>query len=104
MRLKALLRDWIASASAPPAALLDGLQDDRLPDESGHRAGSSGVAPEPALSPIFIRHPVYGTRCSTVVAIDADGNGLIVERRYDSAGAPTGESALAFSWPPVTPD
>ncbi|WP_315836077.1 NRDE family protein [Bradyrhizobium prioriisuperbiae] len=47
---------------------------------------------------IFVRHPVYGTRSSTVVTIDAAGRGSISERRYDAAGAPTGDTRLAFTW------
>jgi uncharacterized protein with NRDE domain len=52
--------------------------------------------PKLEASPIFVRGPVYGTRCSTVVAIDSDGRGLIVERRYTPLGEPTGETCFSF--------
>jgi len=54
--------------------------------------------PEPRFAPVFIRDAAYGTRCSTVMAIGADGAGTIVERRYDAQGGQTGEAAFAFAW------
>lgn len=53
-------------------------------------------------SAIFIRHPVYGTRCSTIVMVDAEGHGDIIERRYDVDGISIGETRLTFTWPQVT--
>jgi uncharacterized protein with NRDE domain len=99
LRLKAILSQWIEVGADPPQALLDGLREDALPAPGGPPVAPSDVAQEPPLSPIFIRNPVYGTRCSTVAAIDHAGCGLIVERRFDAAGQPRGQTALAFSWP-----
>ncbi|MEO6339236.1 MAG: NRDE family protein [Caulobacteraceae bacterium] len=99
VRLKAILRDWIEVGAAPAEALLDGLHEETLPPDGGPPTTPSDVPQEPAQSAIFIRNPVYGTRCSTVVAIDHAGQGLIVERRFDAAGAAEGETALPFSWP-----
>ena len=94
-RLKAHLADWIAAETAAPEALLESLADDAPP---AVQFGPPSDAPEPAQTPIFVRNPVYGTRCSTVVAIGYDGHGVIVERRYDSEGRMSGETALAFTW------
>lgn len=98
LRIKEQLLDWIVGGATGPAALLDGLAEDRLPDAGLRPASPSDVPQEPTLSPIFIRHPVYGTRCSTVVAIDTDGRGIIVERRYSPGGEVIGETALDFTW------
>ncbi|WP_172369093.1 NRDE family protein [Sporosarcina jiandibaonis] len=38
---------------------------------------------ERQLSPIFIRTPNYGTRCSTVLLIDNDNNVTFIERTYE---------------------
>lgn len=54
--------------------------------------------PEPRLSGVFIKDPIYGTRCSTVITVDATGLGRIIERRFDASGTPSGETELAFSW------
>ncbi len=61
-----------------PAALLD-----LLADEEG-----------PAL---FLRGDIYGTRASTLVAVDAAGNVRMVERRYEAGGRFAGESVLEFA-------
>lgn len=99
MRLKEILLGWVVADAFRPEELLDGLREETLPDVGLSPTGPSDIPQEPALSPIFIRNPVYGTRCSTVVAIDDQGRGLIVERRYGPAGEATGETALSFSWP-----
>jgi uncharacterized protein with NRDE domain len=79
--------------------LLQGLAEDVLPPADGSPVAPSDVVQEPPQSPIFIRNPVYGTRCSTVAAIDRAGRGLVVERRFDARGEPEGETTLTFSWP-----
>jgi len=94
-RLKAMLADWL-EAGGEPHALLDCLRDDR---PAGTLAGPLSDAPEPPQTPIFVINPVYGTRCSTVVAIGHDGRGVIIERRYDAEARATGETSLEFSWP-----
>ena len=48
---------------------------------------------------VFVRRPIYGTRCSTVAAVDIDGRGVIVERRFDAEGRQTGQDAFEFAWP-----
>jgi uncharacterized protein with NRDE domain len=87
-RLKILMEDW-RGAKAEPARLLDVLQDERMD------AGKMDAA----ASPIFIRNPVYGTRCSSVIAIDLAGRGVFLERRFDGSGETVGESRLPFTWP-----
>ena len=99
VRLKAILRDWLDAGAARPEALLDGLREDRLPLDDAPPTIPSDAPREPAQSAVFILSPVYGTRCSTVVAIDHAGRGLIVERRFNAAGEAEGETALPFSWP-----
>jgi uncharacterized protein with NRDE domain len=96
VRLKAMLRDWMHGPADRPSALLDALADEHRPDMP--RGRPAGPSQEPATSPIFIRHPEYGTRCSTVVAIDHAGTGIIIERRFDAAAEVTGETTLTFAW------
>jgi uncharacterized protein with NRDE domain len=85
--LEAALTRWLAEDSADPAPLFAAL---------ANPAELAGAGPEPRFSPVFIRNPLYGTRCSTVVLIDAQGTGRIIERRFDAAGRTTGESDLTF--------
>ncbi|WP_043084477.1 NRDE family protein, partial [Xanthomonas sp. SHU 308] len=61
----------------------------------------TGVGPdlERRLSPAFIRGSDYGTRASTIVAVDAAGHGWIHERRFGPDGVFQGETRLE-NWPP----
>lgn len=76
-RLAEAVRLWIEQRECDPLDLLDALRD-----EDG--------------TPLFLNGLVYGTRCSTVVAIDRSGQGRITERRYAKGGIPDGETALDF--------
>lgn len=86
-RLESALEDWLSSDFAVEslfAALADPTP--QSPD------------PEDAFSSVFIRNPAYGTRCSTVVLVDAEGAGRIIERRFDPDGKAAGETELPFRW------
>ena len=88
-RIKALLGDWLKIGSRDAGALLDDLRADDEPQVEPKRARHS---------PIFIRNAVYGTRCSTVVTVDHEGQGQIIERRYDPNGTAMGDTQILFSW------
>jgi len=49
-----------------------------------------------ALTAPFIVHPEYGTRCSTVITIDAAGKVRFLERRFEPDGRHSGESKYTF--------
>lgn len=83
-RLAATLSDWLDGSADEPATLFALLRPD---------------APDAGDPPTFIKAPVYGTRCSTVVAIDHAGQGWIAERRFNEDGMISGETALNFRWP-----
>lgn len=50
-----------------------------------HLLPNTGVAPERErlLSSPFIISPEYGTRCSTIIAINTQGQGMFIERSFD---------------------
>ena len=100
VKLKSILLDWVAAGAQQPEHLLDNLREDTLPEFGERSAVASDVPQEAPISPIFIKNSIYGTRCSTVVAIDSLGEGFIVERRFTSNGDASGETALSFSWRP----
>ena len=89
------LSTWLDAGEDDHAPLFDALRRE-APAPPPHWAEDE---PEPRFAPVFIRDPAYGTRCSTVIAIAADGSGTIVERGFDGHGAPIGEARFAFSWP-----
>lgn len=91
--LETKLGDWLARGNADLGPLFSALADRQVapaPEPDG---------PTPEFSGVFIAHPVYGTRASTVVLVDHAGHGTIVERRFAAGGRPAGESTLAFTWP-----
>jgi uncharacterized protein with NRDE domain len=51
---------------------------------------------ERLLSAPFIVSPAYGTRCSTLLAIDASGTVRFVERSFAPDGTVTGEIVERF--------
>ncbi|QEH78792.1 NRDE family protein [Sphingomonas sp. C8-2] len=99
MRLKSALLDWLTGPADKPERLFGPLREERLPDIGLDPATPSDVPREPNHSPIFILDPVYGTRCSSIIAIDREGQGLFLERRFDADGAATGETRLTFASP-----
>lgn len=87
---KSLLQDTISlKGEKLVTTLLDRLTDNAVaPDEQLPSTGV-GMKAERMLSPLFIQSPGYGTRCSTVVLLNKEGQGLIIERTYDSNGKTT---------------
>ena len=93
--LGAALRRWIdAGGDDDFAPLFTALADEtRWPDAQLPDTGI-GLERERWLSSAFIRGDDYGTRASTVVALDRDGGGVIVEARWGPMGVPLGQSRL----------
>jgi len=87
-RLERALNDWL-ERGVDQEALFAALRDET----------TESPDPEDSFSSVFIVNPTYGTRCSTVITIDAHGRGRIAERSFDPSGAVTGEVALDFAWP-----
>lgn len=98
LALKGALLGWLTHDALDPVDLFDALRLETLPDAGIIPALRSDTPDEAATSPIFIRHPVYGTRCSSIVTIDHAGRGRIMERRFDPQGVPVGESKQSFQW------
>ena len=79
----AALSDLLRQNSSPELEDFFGLLSDPtpFPDDSLPDTGV-GLQMERMLSPIFIASPGYGTRSSTVVLIDRDGQATIAERTF----------------------
>jgi uncharacterized protein with NRDE domain len=86
-RIESGLLTWLGGDEAPEA-LLAALADDRR----------DPVAEADRFSSVFIRHDEYGTRASSVIAIDQAGHGVFIERSFDAAGNETGTVRLDFDW------
>lgn len=89
MGLTEALSTWIANGDDDETRLFATLADETpLPSET------DSEGPDLRFSPIFIRNSQYGTRCSTVLMMGAEGGGKIIERSFDRMGHATGEVAL----------
>jgi uncharacterized protein with NRDE domain len=99
LALKAALLGWLGRDGSNSAELFAALASEALPDVGMHPEAPSEITAEPRDTAPFIRDPVYGTRCSTVVAIDASGLGTVAERRFDAGGNETGLTEIEFRWP-----
>jgi uncharacterized protein with NRDE domain len=98
LQLKSALLDWLTGDDEPVETLFGALRSENLPAIGLLPDTPSDVPDEAAISPIFINDPVYGTRCSTVIAIDANGHGSIIERRFSPDGAPAGDTSMEICW------
>ena len=77
-------------------ALFALLADDQVAPDNELPYTGLDSAWERMLSPAFIRHSQYGTRCSTVVLAETAAPLRLIERRFDTAGQPSGESDWTF--------
>jgi uncharacterized protein with NRDE domain len=112
-RVREKFERWLASEEATPEAAptaadehLFGLLADRTRSLPEARAGARALPPEwvEVLSSPFVVHPLFGTRCSTLVMIGYDDSLHLRERRFDAQGAVTGQSSWTLSageWPAV---
>jgi len=91
------VRQWIDDGGNDDfEPLFEALADERpAPDAELPQTGV-GLERERLLSAAFIRGELYGTRASTVVAIDRQGAGVIVERRHGPNGRMDGQSSIAI--------
>ncbi|SIN68791.1 Uncharacterized conserved protein, contains NRDE domain [Parasphingorhabdus marina DSM 22363] len=96
--LKTQLELWMSVGSGDPDRLLSLLKDENPPAAASDFTPMPDLPRDPQTVPVFIRNPVYGTRCSTVVLVNAAGQGRIQERSYDAAGDVTGEQSVTFDW------
>ncbi|MEP7184833.1 MAG: NRDE family protein [Rhodanobacter sp.] len=78
------------------APLFAALADEQVAVDEALPETGIGLERERWLSSAFIRGEDYGTRASTVVAIDHEGCGVIVEHRFGPGGIVAGTSTLSF--------
>ena len=86
------LADWLGGPAEDFAPLLTALRAETPHPADAPDDAPPGSQPEARYAPVFIRDSLYGTRCSTVVAVDRAGGGTILERRYAPDGKATGET------------
>jgi uncharacterized protein with NRDE domain len=76
--------------------MLELLRDDRPAPDAQLPATGVGLEWERLLSSAFVRAQDYGTRCSTIIRIDARGRAYFEEWSWNSEGANAGRVSLQF--------
>ncbi|HLI18059.1 MAG TPA: NRDE family protein [Rhodanobacteraceae bacterium] len=95
-RVTATLRRWIKEGADDFGVLFETCLDTTpAPDAELPKTGV-GLAMERHLSPVFVRGERYGTRATTLIALDREGGGCIVEHRFGADSVPQGQTALRF--------
>jgi uncharacterized protein with NRDE domain len=78
------------------APLLELLRDDRPASDAELPRTGVSLEWERLLSSAFVRAADYGTRCSTIIRIDARGRAYFDEWSWNSVGADIGRTNLQF--------
>lgn len=94
LALKERLAAWLTLDTDDVSPLWRALADETLAEDDRLPDTGVGLERERMLSPAFIRGGIYGTRASTLIAIDHDGHGWIGERRFGPDGVFEGETTL----------
>jgi uncharacterized protein with NRDE domain len=103
-RVRRAFDAWLSDPSTSSASGLFTLLDDRTTATAEEGLPQTGIPIEweRVLSAPFVLHPEYGTRASTVLLLEPSGAGYLAERRFDSLGAPLGETEFVLvpgEWP-----
>lgn len=101
-RVRDRFRELLAD-NPDPERLLDMLADPTPAEDNALPQTGVALEWERLLSPPFIRSPLYGTRCTTVLRLHAKGDADFTERRFDSDGCCAGESRFEFTISPEPP-
>lgn len=95
-RVTAALRAWLAAGTTDFAPLLDAFADEATPPDAALPDTGVGLDMERRLGPVFVRGDRYGTRATTLIALDRDDSGCVIERRFGPHGVPLGQTVQRF--------
>jgi uncharacterized protein with NRDE domain len=103
-RVRRGFEHWLDGGRAEDGDLF-ALLADRTPASEAENPPQEDVPSEweRALSAPFVLHEQYGTRCSTIVAIEPTGRCYLAERRFGADGGHNGQTEYrlqAREWPP----
>lgn len=97
------VRDALQAALNAPAlddeALFTMLADRRPAADAELPDTGVGREFERLLSSPFVCSPAYGTRSSTLLTVDREGQGRLTEQRFDPKGNIAGTVSQEFRWP-----
>lgn len=91
------LSSMVASGGVDETELMRLMNDRNRAPVAEVKTDHLDFAAAHAITAPFIVMPDYGTRCTSIVLANNEGNWRFVERRFDPAGHQTGESKFTFS-------
>lgn len=102
-RVRRGFEDWLHGSGSVDDDKLFALLADRTP-ATEEESLTSGASPEweRTLSSPFVLHPTYGTRSTTLLAIEPSGACYLAERRFDPSGTCSGQTEYRLTpgeWP-----
>ncbi len=92
--LTKVLHRWCADGDEDLQPLWAALGNPAIAPDAALPQTGVDLPTERLLSATFISGPSYGTRASTIVAVDHHGHGFIHERRFGPNGIFQGETRL----------
>jgi uncharacterized protein with NRDE domain len=95
-RATTALQAWLDAGDSDFEPLFAALADETPAPDAELPDTGIGLELERRVSPPFVRGAIYGTRATTLIGLDGDGNGCIIERRFGADGEPQGQIALRF--------
>ena len=95
-RATTALQAWLDAGDSDFEPLFAALADETPAPDAELPDTGIGLELERRVSPPFVRGAIYGTRATTLIGLDRDGNGCIIERRFGADGEPQGQIALRF--------
>lgn len=103
-RVRRGFEEWLRGSGSAEGGELFALLADRTAASEDEVLPDTGLSVqwEHILSSPFVLNERYGTRCSTVVALEPSGACYLAERRFDAGGACTGETEYRLApgeWP-----
>ncbi len=97
--LTKVLHRWCADGDEDLQPLWTALGNPAIAADAALPQTGVDLPTERLLSAAFIGGPSYGTRASSIVAVDHDGHGFIHERRFGPNGSFQGETRLEIPGP-----
>lgn len=88
------LQRWLDAGEVAFAPLFAALADEAVAPDAELPDTGVGLDLERRLSPVFVRSRLYGTRATTLIALDDSCGGCIVEHRFGPDGVALGETTF----------
>ena len=98
IRGKERLTGLIAEGTKDPAPYLDMMLDVEVADDASLPKTGVDKDLERKLSPMFITSPDYGSRSTTVVMVDGNGDVTVVERTFQQGVPADKEREFRLKW------